>query len=292
VSVEPATRAAGGPPAPSGPLPEAGRLRSLADLYWTLIRTSMIQGFQYRVSSYFYMIGMLAEPVIYLVVWSTIARQNGGAVDGLTPGDFAAYFIVWTLVRQMNIVFTPYGWEWRIREGQIAGQLLKPMHPLNYDIGDIAGWKFVSIVLWIPIAIGLTLVFHPTLHPDALDVVVFFVAIWGAYFVRTMNLWALGLVSFWTTRVAAIFEVYFVVELLLSGRVVPLQLMPHWVQTMANFLPFKWTFGYPIESLTGGLSTGALFAGLGAQAAWTLAGYGLVRIVWRRALRRFTSVGN
>ena len=50
--------------------------------------------------------------------------------------------------------------------------------------------------------------------------------------------------------------------------------------------------GYPIESLTGGLSTGALFAGLGAQAAWTLAGYGLVRVVWRRALRRFTSVGN
>jgi len=234
----------------------------------------------------------MAEHMIYLVDWSTIDMQNVGSVDGLTPSDFDAYFIVWTLVRQMNIVFTPYGWEWRIREGQIAGQLLKPMHPLNYDIGNIAGWKFVSIVLWIPIAIGLTLVFHPTLHPGVLDVAVFFVAIWGAYFVRTMNLWALGLITFWTTRVAAIFELYFVAELLLSGRVVPLQLMPHWVQTSANFLPFKWTFGYPIESLTGGLSTGALFAGLGAQVAWTVAGYGLVRIVWGRALRRFASVGN
>ena len=273
-------------------LPEEGRIRSMVRFYLAGMRSEMLTAIQYRVGNYFYMLGMMAEPVIYLVVWSTIARQNGGAVDGLTPGDFAAYFIVWTLVRQMNIVFTPYGWEWRIREGQIAGQLLKPMHPLNYDIGDIAGWKFVSIVLWIPIAIGLTLVFHPTLHPGALDVAVFFVAIWGAYFVRTMNLWALGLVSFWTTRVAAIFEVYFVVELLLSGRVVPLQLMPHWVQTTANFLPFKWTFGYPIEALTGGLSTGALLAGLGAQAAWTLAGYVLVRIVWGRALRRFTSVGN
>src|SRR5438093_3238650 len=169
-------------------LPEAGRIRSMIDLYVGGMRQSVLTGFQYRTAHYFYMFGMLAEPVIYLVVWSTIARQNGGAVDGLTPGDFAAYFIVWTLVRQMNIVFTPYGWEWRIREGQIAGQLLKPMHPLNYDIGNIAGWKFVSIVLWIPIAIGLTLVFHPTLHPGVLDVAVFFVAIWGAYFVRTMNL--------------------------------------------------------------------------------------------------------
>jgi ABC-2 type transport system permease protein len=289
VSVDEATRAAA---AGRGPMPEAGRLRSIADFYGTLIRTSMIQGFQYRVSSYFYMIGMLAEPVIYLVVWSTIARQNGGAVEGLTPGDFAAYFIVWTLVRQMNIVFTPFGWEWRIREGQIAGQLLKPMHPLHYDIGSIAGWKFVSIVLWIPIAVALTLVFHPTLHPGALDVVVFFAAIWGAYMVRTMNLWALGLITFWTTRVSAIFDLYFVFELLLSGRIVPLQLMPHWVQTLANFLPFKWTFGYPIEALTGGLSTGALFVGLGAQVGWTVAGYLLVKLVWGRAVRRFTSVGN
>ena len=67
------------------------------------------------------MLGMVAEPVIYLVVWSTIAESAGGAVNGLTPGDFAAYYIVWTLVRNMNIVFTPYGWEWRIREGELSG---------------------------------------------------------------------------------------------------------------------------------------------------------------------------
>ena len=41
---------------------------------------------------------MVAEPVIYLVVWSTIADLSGGEVNGLTAGDFAAYYIVWTLV--------------------------------------------------------------------------------------------------------------------------------------------------------------------------------------------------
>jgi viologen exporter family transport system permease protein len=283
------------PPAPRAqplPLPEVGRFRSLLDFYGTAARTSMIRQFQYRIAQYFYMFGMLAEPVIYLVVWSTIARQNGGSVDGLTPEDFAAYYIVWTLVRQMNIVFTPYGWEWRIREGQIAGQLLKPLHPLHYDIADIAGWKVAVIIMWLPIAVVLTLLFHPNLHPTGLEIAVFSVAIWGAYLVRTMNLWLLGLITFWTTRVAAIFELYFVFELLLSGRLVPLQLMPEWVQTVANFLPFKWTFGYPIEALTGNLSTGALFAGLGAQALWTAIGYGAVALVWRRAVRRFTSVGN
>ncbi len=76
-----------------------------------------------------YLLGMVAEPVIYLVVWTTIADQSGGSVGGLTAGEFAAYYIVWTLVRTMNIVFTPYGWEWRIREGELSGQLLRPAPP-------------------------------------------------------------------------------------------------------------------------------------------------------------------
>ena len=75
------------------------------------------------------MIGMIAEPIIYLVVWSTIAEQQGGEVGGFTPGEFAGYYIVWTLVRNMNIVFTPYGWEERIREGVLSGQLLRAAVP-------------------------------------------------------------------------------------------------------------------------------------------------------------------
>jgi viologen exporter family transport system permease protein len=273
-------------------LPETGRVRAMLTFYWANMRMSIAEQFQYRVANYFYMIGMIAEPVIYLVIWSTIARQQGGAVDGLTPGDFAAYYIVWTLVRNMNIVFTPYGWESRIREGQLSGQLLRPMHPLHYDIGFFAGWKVVVVVLWLPIALILSVAFHPTLHPTALGIAVFAVAIWGAYLIRTMNLWLLGMVTFWTTRVSALFETYMVVELLLSGRLVPLRLMPGWAQALANFLPFKWTFGFPIEALVTRRSTGSLLFGLAMQAFWILVGLGLVLLVWRRAIRRYSAVGN
>ena len=103
------------------PLAEAGRVRSMVDMYATLGRASILQQFQYRGANYFYMIGMVAEPVVYLVVWSSIARSQGGSVEGYTAGTFAAYYIVWTLVRNMNIVFTPYGWEERVRTGELSG---------------------------------------------------------------------------------------------------------------------------------------------------------------------------
>jgi ABC-2 type transport system permease protein len=265
---------------------------NLARFYLVNMKTAVAAEFQYRVAQYFYMIGMVAEPVIYLVVWSTIAKAQGGEVGGYTAGAFAAYYIVWTLVRNMNIVFTPYGWEWRIRQGMLAGMLMRPLHPLHYDISWFAGWKFVVIILWLPIAVVLTLAFHPVFAPTPLGIVVFLFAIWGAYLVRTMLLWLLGMLSFWTTRVSAIFELYFVLELMLSGRLVPLSLMPDWVQALAAYLPFKWAFGFPIETLVGHMTNAQLLSGLGMQALWIALGALAVNVVWRQGVRQFTSVGN
>jgi hypothetical protein len=154
-------------------------MRRYIDFYLASMRISILQQIQYRVANYFYMIGMITEPVIYLVVWSTIAEQQGGSVGGFTPGTFAAYYIVWTLVRNMNIVFTPYGWEWRIREGMLSAELMRPMHPIHWDIAYFSGWKFVVILLWLPLAAFLSWVFKPTFNVSLMEVVVFFIAIWG-----------------------------------------------------------------------------------------------------------------
>jgi ABC-2 type transport system permease protein len=267
-------------------------LRSMADFYATTIRTEIQTQFQYRVALYMYTIGMVTEPVIYLVVWTTIARSHGGMVGGLSAGALAAYYIVWTVVRMMNIVFTPFGWEWRIREGQLSGQLLRPLHPIHYDLATFAGQKLPWFILYLPIAVALALVFHPTLHPHPLEVVVFLVAIWGAYVIRSLNNFSLGMVTFWTTRVGAIFQVWFLAELLLSGRLLPLTLMPHWSQTLANWLPFKYTFYFPIEALVGNMSTASLLGGLGMQLLWTAVGGAVALGMWRLAVRRYSAVGN
>jgi ABC-2 type transport system permease protein len=268
------------------------RLPWSVDFYLTTMRTAAAEQFQYRAANYAYTVGMVAEPVIYLVVWSTVAEAQGGQVGGFTPGQFAAYYIVWTLVRSMNIVFTPYGWEERIRQGELSAMLLRPLHPIHYDIAYFAGWKLVVIVLWLPVAGLLSLAFRPELEVTALEAAVFAVAIWGAYLIRTMLLWVLGMVSFWTTRVSALYELYFTAELLLSGRLVPLALMPAWTLGLVAATPFQWTFSFPIEVLVGDLPAGRLAAGLAAQALWTGIGALLVAVVWRAGVRRYTAVNN
>ena len=272
------------------PSSEVSTWRAYVRLYRTLGRHGVQVNLQYRAANYMSMIGMVVEPVVYLVVWSTIAEQSGGSVGGYTPATFAAYYITWTLVRNMNIAFTPAGWEERIREGTMSFQLVRPMHPVHYDLGHFAGWKVVVIVMWIPIAIVLTLIFQPSFSTSVEQGIVFFIAIWGAFVLRSLLLWSLGLVTFWTTRAQALFEVYFYTELLLSGRVLPVSLLPQWAQTIGDFLPFRWGFGYPITALVGPITRNELYLGLLAQLAWITFAAVLVAVVWKRAVTRFTAV--
>jgi ABC-2 type transport system permease protein len=267
-------------------------MKRYIDFYLTSMKLAIIQQFQYRAQNYFYMVGVIIEPTIYLVVWSTIATQQGGSVGGYTAGGLAAYYIVWTLVRQMNIVFTPYGWEGRIQHGQLSMELLRPMHPIHNDVSYFAGWKFVMIILWLPIAAVMGLIFKPTLNPTIFQVIVFFIAIWGAYLVRTMIFAILGLITLWTTRVSAIFELVFALEMILSGRFVPMTLMPVWVQKIAFYLPFQWTFFFPINALVGQPTPIDLWTGLGMQLFWILIGLLSVNLIWYYGIRRFSSVGN
>jgi ABC-2 type transport system permease protein len=268
------------------------RPRALFDLYRTQARMAVAREFQYRARNLMALVGFLTEPVVYLAVWTAVANAKGGSVGGYTPGTLAAYFIVWTLVRNMNVVFTPYGFEWRIRTGEMSGRLLRPAHPIHHDLAYFAGWKIVWLTMWLPIAAALVLLFRPTLHPEPVEVAAFVVAIWGAYLVRSLFQWLIGLITFFTTRVAAVFEIYAVAELMLSGRLVPMSLMPHWVQTTSKYLPFRSTFGFPIEALVGQLGTRGLLLGLATQLMWIGVGCALLALVWRAAVRRYSAVGN
>ena len=265
---------------------------SLVRYYAAGARTGFQRDLQYRMATFMVLVGFLIEPVVYLSVWSAVARAQGGMVGGFDEGQLAAYYVVWTLVRVYNTAFDPKAWEWRIRQGRINTFLSQPVHMFHRDFSFFMGSKIAWTILWIPIAVVLTLVFRPSIEWHVVNVAAFAIAIWGGYAVRFLVLYVMGMINFWTTRGAAMFGIVSALELIFSGRLVPLQLLPDWAESISTWLPFRWTFQFPIEVLIGRLDTTQIAAGIGYQAAWA-AGLGLLcTVVWRRAIRRYEAVGN
>jgi ABC-2 type transport system permease protein len=262
------------------------------DYYLSAMKVAILQQLQYRVANYFFLFGMIAESVIYLVVWSTVAISAGGEVGGYTPEDLAAYFIVGILVNNMTIALSPYSWEWRVLHGQLSGELRYPIHPLHHDLAYYAGSNIVTGILCIPVVAFLAWIFKPALDPTWYQGAAFILSLAGAYLISTLILSLLGMMTFWTTRVGAVFELFFALELLLSGRLVPLTFLPVWVQQLVAYLPFQWMFYFPVETLVGGLPAEELLFGLGMQLAWILIGLVMVKLVWQLGIRKYTAVGN
>jgi ABC-2 type transport system permease protein len=266
-------------------------MKALAELYVQQFKTTLAMMFQYRASLVIWMIGQVLEPLVYLIVWTIVSATSGGSVGGYTTGDFAAYFIVLMLVNQFTYTWIMYEFEYRVREGILSLALLKPVHPIHSDIADNISSKLITLPIMILIAAGLAVVFHASISLTPWAIALFIPALLLAFIVRFLIEWTLALAAFWTTRVGAINQTYFVLMLFLSGQIAPLTLLPSPVQLVAEILPFRWMIGFPVELLLGRLTLVEALTGLGVQVAWLLAGFVLLRIVWRAGVRVYSAVG-
>ncbi len=266
-------------------------IRDLRKLYVQQFKTTFASMVQYRASLLIWTISAVLEPLVYLIVWSTVSNGSGGSVGAYTAQGFAAYYIVFMLVNQVSYTWIMYEYEYRVRQGSLSFALLKPVHPIHSDISDNLASKLITLPVLLVIAAILALIFHPTASLHAWAVAAFIPALVLAFFVRFLLEWTLALAAFWTTRVNAINQVYFVLMLFLSGQIAPLTLFPNWLQIVADVLPFRWMIGFPVELLLGRLRLLQALEGLAIQGSWLALSLVLIRLVWRLGVRVYSAVG-
>lgn len=238
------------------------------------------------------MLGGTLEPVIYLVVWSVVAKSQGGEVGGMGERDFAAYYLVLYLVNHFTFSWIMHVFQYRVKEGAFSAELLRPLHPIHPDIAENIAYKIVMMVVLIPSATTIWLVFDPRFEIVPWSLALFALALPMGFAVRFLFEWSLALSAFWTTRVDAINRAYFSVSMFLSGRVAPIALLPLWLRSIAGALPFYFMVGFPVELALGQLAWDQALRGLGLQACWIAFGLTLIASLWRVATKRFTAVGS
>jgi ABC-2 type transport system permease protein len=263
----------------------------LPGLYSQQFKTSLAMMLQYRASLVIWLIAHVLDPLVYLVVWTRVSRSSGGSVGGYGAAEFAAYFIVLMLVNHVTYTWIMYEYEYRVRHGSLSFALLRPVHPIHSDLADNVSSKIVTLPLILAAAVILGLIFRPVFHLTAWAAAAFLPAVLLAFAVRFLLEWTLALAAFWTTRVSAINQVYFIAVLFLSGQMAPLSLLPAPLRFAATILPFRWTTSFPVELLLGRVGWIETLMGLGAQAAWIVLCLFLLRLVWRAGVRVYSAVG-
>jgi ABC-2 type transport system permease protein len=261
-------------------------------IYRRMWQVNWAEQWQYRANLLMYLLYWLVSPIVYLAVWTTVAKSQG-SVNGLTPNDFATYYLTLLLVDNLTSQITIHILAYKIQDGTLSGELLKPVHPIltNTLMNNLA-FKTLNFSALIPIWVVLYLLFRPdfsTVTPEALLLAI--PAIVLGFGISFMFGAIITCVAFWTTRVYALNEFYFALGILFGGLFVPLDLLPPLVQRIAQFLPFQLQIYFPIQLILGRLPPDAIARNFALGVAWFLIGLVLFQLIWRSGVKRFSAVG-
>jgi ABC-2 type transport system permease protein len=260
--------------------------------YIALTRAALLEAVQYRFSLVIWLFGRIIQPVVYLSVWNAVAKARGGQVGGYTPQDFAAYYILISLVElwtaSNNLYMLPRG----IRLGTLSQHLLKPLHPLHREICSVLGFRIVETAIMAPALVALCYFFHPNFTVTPQTLLWAIPALLLANVIRFMLEAWVGFSAFWIVRTSSFTSVYYLLLFFFSGQAAPTSLLPAAARALSQYLPFRWIFQFPVDVFLGRLSAMALAQGFAFQAGWIFLGALITWSLWHRGLKTYTAVGS
>lgn len=219
---------------------------------------------------------------VYIAIWQAAARQGGS-------GDYTPQTLVWYMAYSQTILwvttFMTAGLDIqvRVRSGAVALEMMRPVSffliTVSRELGSLV-YSFFFRSLPIAAAFALAVGFYVP-RGDWVWLWIFLSVILGAW-VGVCLVYLVGMSSFWTWQINWCHNLHYSINLLLSGYMVPLDLMPPWLEQPARLLPFAARSYYPVRiylELSGpeALIVPALWA-----VALTLICLGVTRLARRR----------
>jgi len=265
-------------------------MSALIAVYRAQFALSLTNWFAYRVGMLFWFLVRIVEPFIYISVWGAIAQSNSGTVGNFTSGELAAYYIALMIANQMTFSGLIGLWGYRVRSGALSSYLLRPVSLLHRDLANLLANKAITAAFIVPAVVVMAFLFQPVLSLSAANIVSFLVALLMAFLLRFLLESIVGMAAFWVTRMDAAEQLYAVILFFFSGRIAPLELLPGGMQQLANVLPFRWILSFPVEVLSGRISSERLLDGFMAQGLWLVFLFVSLPFVWRACLKRYTGV--
>lgn len=213
------------------------------------------------------------------------------SIGGFDASDAVTY--EWLAQSMIMTVYVFSWWElaWRIRDGSIATDLLRPLDPqrywLCYDLGR-APYHFLFRGL-PPFVLG-ALVFK--LHyPTPLDGAAFVVSLTLAVVVSFGFRFIYNSVAFWLLDYRGVVNLSTTIVIFFSGMAIPLRYFPHTLRVVCYALPFASIIQTPVDVWLGKRTGFALLGFLALQAGWALVLLAVGKILLARATRKLVIQG-
>lgn len=256
----------------------------------SIIGITLEEAFSYRLNFVMWRVRQVFVFLIPYFIWRGVLGQ-GGELYGYSFGSLMTYLFGTTLLRSLVMGSRTVDLGWMINSGYLTLVLLKPINNFTFmlarDLGDKL-YNLSFIVLEVPL---LLLLFRPPvfLQSDPLTLLITIVSIILALYIYFYINILFGSIGFWSRDVWAPRFLLMVILEFATGAMLPLDMLPTWLQQILAATPFPSLLYVPLELYLG--KSPSPFSSLALQLFWVVVLGVLARYVWGRGLRRYEAEG-
>lgn len=262
--------------------------------YLYAFKLNMLDSLHYRfntvISLFFSGISIMITVFFWIIIF-----ESGGAqsINSYSLNNMITYYVVWSVVSVFNLNSSGFYVNGMIKSGGLNSMLIRPYSftIANYfeqlAKGIIAVIpKFLLVLAILPFVKGY-IVANQYIVNVLMALIFMIISTISSCLIWTI----LGCMAFWIDEAEAIMWSFAVIFNFLSGMFIPLDFFPKWISGLAEFMPTA-TWGYvPAKIMTGTYSLEKMLVLLGVNTFSILVLTLIVKIVWTRGIRHYSSIG-
>lgn len=235
----------------------------------------------------------LAQVAVAFFVWDAIYSSKGEAIiSGYTFPQMILYYLLASCAYQLarpdmgSILMEIY-------EGTLTKFLVYPTSFFRFKFsGHVAHMSLVFLELIVGLfAFSLFFDIRQAMLFSFENILGALLALGVAGFLFFIMMACLELLSFWLESAWALCIMLEFVVNLFGGKMLPLDLFPSWLQTLNQYLPFRYAIAFPVEILQGKVTSLEMLFGFGIAGVWCLILTYTAHFIWNRGSYQYSGTG-
>jgi len=260
----------------------------------SFIRQGFQVAMQYRSETLLWIVIDFVPFIALAFVWKSIF-ESGGDFGGYTLAMVLQHYLLVVLIQRLSECHFESWRSQEIRVGKIDFFLIRPYSYIQQILTEDLSGKFLAFILFLPALLTFGL-FLSHLDPQVANltfmnsnILQFLILLIAAYIMHFCISLIIVFLTFWFEGSNGLEHFKWAAVSLFSGGIMPFNLMPGWLQTIINHLPFKYMYAVPIRLLQGVYKvTGADWLAIGFSLAFLIF---TASIFWEKGRKKYASAG-
>lgn len=227
---------------------------------------------------------------ILVFFWRAIYADTS-TISGLALDQTIRYILLAFIFMPLTANDLVWDFGTNLREGLILHHLLRPVNFQAMHYAQALGGLATRLVLQMPMLFVAVLLFGLNLPTDLTTWLAFLVSAILGFTVMFFFNWFLACFTFYTTEIWGLGVLIEGMNFFFSGALVPLVMMPGWLQSIVLSIPFAQALAVPIGLLTGITPLSDAPHAWLIQVLWIIGMWIISTLFFRVAVRKITVQG-